>query len=123
MADSALKVRNTWSRYVVSAESRWSGHTVGLVRVAEFESGVGIFVWMEDNVRVIITIITLSRLPVLSCLARLVVTVVTVSCVQGVYIYQLYLLSRNRCTNPNPLFAVLEQLIASLRSRAIWPSS
>src|SRR6267154_3947234 len=68
-------------------------------------------------------LITLSRLPVLSCLARLVVTVVTVSCVQGVYIYQLYLLSRNRCTNPNPLFAVLEQLIASLRSRAIWPSS
>src|SRR5882757_5417452 len=70
MADSALTVRNTWSRYVLSAESRWSGHTVGLVGVAEFESGVGIFVWMEDNVRVIINHFIQTACLVLSCTPR-----------------------------------------------------
>src|SRR6266853_563433 len=68
-------------------------------------------------------LITLSRLPVLSCLARLVVLVVTVLALKAYISINCILLSRNRCTKPNPLFVVLEQLIASLRSRAIWPSS
>src|SRR6266853_283637 len=88
MADSALKVRNTWSRYVLSAETRWSGHTVGLVGVAEFESGVGIFVWMEDNVRVIVNHFIQTACLVLSCTPRRHRR--HRSCAQGVYIYQLY---------------------------------
>ena len=39
---------------------------VGLSEVAEFESATGVFVWMEDNVRVIIDHFIQTAFPILS---------------------------------------------------------